>query len=45
VLAVRMQSRHAQVQMPPLGSDAPDPEGLALVFRWITHDMSHRKEP
>jgi hypothetical protein len=45
VLAVRMQSRHAQVQMPPLGSDAPDPEGLALVFRWITHDLSHRKEP
>jgi hypothetical protein len=45
VLAVRMQSRHPQVQMPPLGTQVPDPEGLALVYHWITHDLPHRKDP
>jgi hypothetical protein len=44
VLAVRMQSRNPQVQMPPLGTNAPDPEGLALVYQWITHDLNQRKE-
>jgi mono/diheme cytochrome c family protein len=45
VLGVRMSSRHPQVRMPPLGTDVPDPEGLALVFRWITNDLPNRKEP
>jgi hypothetical protein len=45
LLASRMQSRHAQVQMPPLGTQVPDPEGLALVQRWIAElDSSQRKE-
>jgi len=45
LLAVRMQSRHAQAQMPPLGTSVPDTEGLALIHRWITSiDSSNRKE-
>ena len=45
VLAVRMESRHPQVQMPPLGTSLADTEGLALIHRWITSaDPSHRKE-
>jgi len=44
VLATRMQSRHARVQMPPLGTERPDDEGLALVDHWITHDLPTRKE-
>lgn len=39
VLALRMQSRQAQTQMPPLGTALPDTEGLALVARWISHDL------
>lgn len=39
VLALRMRSRHAQVQMPPLGTRVPDSEGLALVERWIARDL------
>ena len=45
VLTTRMQSRHARVQMPPLGTERPDAEGLALVYHWITHDLPTRKEP
>ena len=45
VLALRMRSRHALVQMPPLGSRQPDAQGLALIERWITHDLSSPKEP
>ena len=44
VLAVRMQSRNPRAQMPPLGTSIPDPDGLALVQRWIANDLSHRKE-
>lgn len=45
VLAVRMASRDPQVQMPPLGSQVPDAQGLALVQRWINHPVpSHLKE-
>jgi len=45
LLAVRMQSRHAQAQMPPLGTSVPDTEGLALIHRWIASiDSSDRKE-
>ena len=45
VLALRMRSRHALVQMPPLGSRQPDAQGLALIERWITHDLPSPKEP
>jgi hypothetical protein len=45
LLATRMQSRHKQVQMPPIGTSIPDPEGLALVHRWIhSIDSPHPKE-
>ena len=40
VLALRMRSRHPQVQMPPIGTRAPDPEGLALIERWIASEPS-----
>jgi hypothetical protein len=35
VLVARMRSRTPAEQMPPLGTRFPDPEGLALVERWI----------
>lgn len=46
VLAMRMQSRHVLVQMPPLGTGMPDAQGLVLVHRWIlsAHLPSHPKE-
>ena len=44
VLALRMQSRQALMQMPPLGTDVPDTEGLALITRWINHDLPHPQE-
>ena len=40
VLALRMRSRHPQVQMPPIGTHLPDPEGLALIERWIASEPS-----
>jgi hypothetical protein len=47
VLALRMQSRHPQVQMPPLGTSLADAEGLALVHRWIagTHSPNPKETP
>ncbi|MCW5661151.1 MAG: hypothetical protein KIT60_25905 [Burkholderiaceae bacterium] len=39
-LALRMRSRDARLQMPPLGTDIADDEGLRLVERWIRHDLS-----
>ena len=39
-LALRMRSRDARVQMPPLGTDIADDEGLRLVERWIRQDLS-----
>ncbi len=45
VIAIRMQSRHAATQMPPLGTVVPDTESLELIRRWITHDLTQpRKE-
>jgi hypothetical protein len=35
LLALRMGSRQPQLQMPPLGTQVPDPEGLALIDRWL----------
>jgi hypothetical protein len=39
-LALRMRSRDARLQMPPLGTHIADDEGLRLVERWIRHDLS-----
>ncbi|MEO6270699.1 MAG: hypothetical protein ABIP08_10390 [Lautropia sp.] len=44
VLAWRMRSRHALVQMPPLGTLIPDDEGIALIERWIASDLTKNKE-
>jgi hypothetical protein len=38
LLVQRMASRDPRLQMPPLGTALADPEGLALMHRWITHD-------
>jgi hypothetical protein len=35
VLAVRMRSRNPMTQMPPLGTQLADADGLSLVQRWI----------
>jgi len=43
-LVRRMRSRQGLLQMPPLGSQRPDDEGLALVERWIAHDLTPRKD-
>jgi hypothetical protein len=43
-LALRMQSRAALTQMPPLGTAFTDVEGLALITRWIDSDLRHPKE-
>lgn len=41
-LVQRMQTRNPAGQMPPLGTAHPDAEGLALVRRWIDHDLPQR---
>jgi hypothetical protein len=43
VLALRMRSRDARVQMPPLGSEIPDSEALALIERWIDISLQRRE--
>jgi hypothetical protein len=35
VLPLRMLSRDPRVQMPPLGTQVPDTEAIALIERWI----------
>jgi hypothetical protein len=44
VLAVRMRSRDPRVQMPPLGTDVPDHEAIALIERWIDTSLQTAKE-
>jgi hypothetical protein len=44
VLAQRMRTRGHATQMPPLGTQLVDDQGLALVERWITA-MQPAKEP
>jgi hypothetical protein len=44
VLALRMHSRNPLMQMPPVGTQLADAEGLALVERWIHHDLPISKE-
>ncbi|MCW5634406.1 MAG: hypothetical protein KIT17_13825 [Rubrivivax sp.] len=38
LLVQRMASREPRLQMPPLGTQVPDADGLALVRRWIAQD-------
>jgi len=45
VLMLRMRSRDARMQMPPLGTEHTDPEGLALLAHWINDDLAQRKDP
>lgn len=42
VLTARMRSRNRFSQMPPLGTDIIDTEGLALIERWI--NLTTKKE-
>ena len=44
VLPVRMRSRDPHVQMPPLGTDIPDLEAIALIERWIDKNLQTSKE-
>ncbi len=39
VLALRMRARDPLTQMPPLGTQIPDSEGIALVERWIREQL------
>ncbi|MBL8286756.1 MAG: hypothetical protein JNL85_02135, partial [Rubrivivax sp.] len=40
VIVQRMAAREPRLQMPPIGTVVPDPDGLALLRRWITHESS-----
>jgi hypothetical protein len=44
VLAVRMRSRAPALQMPPLGTQVADPEGIALIERWINHSLKEKSQ-
>ena len=44
VLPQRMRSRDPRVQMPPLGTEIPDSEALALIERWI-NNLQPPQEP
>lgn len=45
VLGLRMASRDPQQQMPPLGTRLADADGLALIERWISGDLSSAVAP
>lgn len=44
LIAMRMRTRNPLTQMPPLGTQLIDSEGLALIERWIQHDLQPPKE-
>jgi hypothetical protein len=44
LLPQRMRSRDPLRQMPPLGTNIPDEQALALIARWINHDLNTTKE-
>lgn len=44
VLALRMKSSSALTRMPPLGVQVVDDEGVALVERWIRHELQRPTE-
>jgi hypothetical protein len=43
-IAVRMSSRRAAQQMPPLGTQVVDEEAVRLVRKWIAEDLGARGE-
>ncbi|MFN8094311.1 MAG: hypothetical protein U0599_19210 [Vicinamibacteria bacterium] len=43
-IAVRMSSRRAAQQMPPLGTQVVDDEAVRLVRKWIAEDLGARGE-
>ncbi len=43
VLPIRMRSRDPRVQMPPLGTEVPDSEALALIERWIDISLQQKE--
>jgi hypothetical protein len=43
VLPLRMRSRDPRVQMPPLGTALADEQAVALIERWIDHDLNHNE--
>ena len=43
VLPLRMRSRDPRVQMPPLGTALPDEQAVALIERWIDHDLNENE--
>jgi hypothetical protein len=44
LLLQRMHARDGRTQMPPLGTDHPDTEALALLTRWIQQQPPSRQE-
>ena len=44
VVTVRMTTRNPLARMPPLGVQVIDDEGIALVERWIRHDLQRPSE-
>ncbi len=42
-VVVRMSSRRAAVQMPPLGTQVVDEEAVRLVRQWIAEDLGGRE--
>jgi hypothetical protein len=45
VLVERMHTREPRMRMPPLGTELPDEEALALVRRWIDQELPTRRDP
>jgi len=45
VLALRMRSRNPIAQMPPLGTNVVDTEGVALIERWINLNPKKESSP
>jgi hypothetical protein len=43
-LLARMRSRDPRIQMPPLGTVKPDLEAIALIERWVEHDLNDTRE-
>lgn len=41
VISFRLRTRNPVTQMPPLGRRVPDTEAIALVDRWIQHEVSN----
>lgn len=44
VLVARMRSRDPRIQMPPLGTQFPDTDALAVIERWILDQPQPAKE-